>query len=331
MRILVTGIAGFIGSAVAKKLLERGDEVVGVDNFNSYYNPRLKEARIKDFLAGSTPARHDCRSGVSGGPAIHRLDIADRPALESIFKSNKIDKICHLAAQAGVRYSLENPDAYIQSNIVGTHNLLELARHHGVSDFIFASSSSVYGGNQTVPFRESDSVDHPVSLYAATKKANEIEAYAYHHLYGLNCFGLRFFTVYGPWGRPDMALFKFTKNILANQPIEVYNQGNHRRDFTYIDDIALGVLAAIDRCRGYEIFNLGNNQPVELERFIAVIEGALGTKADKRYLPLQPGDVVETYADIEKAKHQLGFTPTTAIEAGIPRFIEWFKTYQEIL
>ena len=318
MVILVTGIAGFIGSAVARKLLERGDEVIGVDNFNSYYNPRLKEARIKDFLAGFTPA-------------IHRLDIPDRGALESIFKSNKIDKVCHLAAQAGVRYSLENPDAYIQSNIVGTHQLLEMARHHGVRDFIFASSSSVYGGNQTVPFRESDSVDRPVSLYAATKRANEIEAYAYHHLYGLNCWGLRFFTVYGPWGRPDMAIFKFTKNILAGQPIEVYNQGNHRRDFTYIDDITSGVLAAIDRCAGYEIFNLGNNQPVELERLITVIETALGAKADKRYLPLQPGDVVETYADIEKANRQLGFAPTTPIETGVQQFVEWFKTYQEIL
>ena len=250
---------------------------------------------------------------------------------ESIFKSNKIDKVCHLAAQAGVRYSLENPDAYIQSNIVGTHQLLEMARHHGVRDFIFASSSSVYGGNQTVPFRESDSVDRPVSLYAATKRANEIEAYAYHHLYGLNCWGLRFFTVYGPWGRPDMAIFKFTKNILAGQPIEVYNQGNHRRDFTYIDDITSGVLAAIDRCAGYEIFNLGNNQPVELERLIAVIETVLCAKADKRYLPLQPGDVVETYADIEKANRQLGFAPTTPIETGVQQFVEWFKTYQEIL
>ena len=207
----------------------------------------------------------------------------------------------------------------------------QMARHHGVRDFIFASSSSVYGGNQTVPFRESDSVDRPVSLYAATKRANEIEAYAYHHLYGLNCWGLRFFTVYGPWGRPDMAIFKFTKNILAGQPIEVYNQGNHRRDFTYIDDITSGVLAAIDRCAGYEIFNLGNNQPVELERLIAVIETVLGAKADKRYLPLQPGDVVETYADIEKANRQLGFAPTTPIETGVQQFVEWFKTYQEIL
>jgi len=318
MTILVTGIAGFIGSHVALALMARGENVIGVDNFNSYYNPKLKEARIKQFLAGYNFK-------------LYRLDLSDQPGLNKVFAENQIDKICHLAAQAGVRYSLEHPEVYIQSNIIGTHNLLELAKEYKVRDFIFASSSSVYGGNKKIPFAETDSVDSPVSLYAATKKANELQAYVYHHLYGLNCFGLRFFTVYGPWGRPDMALFKFTKSILADEPIEVYNQGQHRRDFTYIDDIVAGILAAIDRCSGYEIFNLGNNQPVELEYFIKVIEDTLGKKAKKQYLPLQPGDVVETYADIDKAKNLLGYQPQTKIEDGIKKFIDWYNNYQDIL
>ncbi len=315
MTILVTGIAGFIGSQVAKALLARGDKVIGIDNFNSYYNPRLKEARIKEFLKD-----YDFE--------VKKIDISDLKRLKEFFAKNKIDKICHLAAQAGVRYSLENPDVYIQSNIIGTHNLLELAREYKVRDFIFASSSSVYGGNKKIPFSETDPVDHPVSLYAVTKKANELEAYSYHHLSGLNCFGLRFFTVYGPWGRPDMALFKFSKLILDDKPIDVYNQGKHRRDFTYIDDIVKGVLAAIDKVKGYEIFNLGNNKPVELEYFIKLVEDNLGKKAQKNYLPLQPGDVVETWADIDKAKIILGYNPQTTIEEGVKRFIEWYKKYQ---
>ncbi|MBI5765964.1 GDP-mannose 4,6-dehydratase [Candidatus Falkowbacteria bacterium] len=316
--ILVTGIAGFIGSHVAQKLVEKNYQVIGVDNFNSYYSPLLKEGRVKNLL-------------VRQKENIYRFDIARRSDLEKIFSNNKIDKICHLAAQAGVRYSFENPDAYISANIIGTHNLLELAKKYNVKDFIFASSSSVYGGNKALPFEETATVNHPVSLYAATKVANEIEAYTYHHLYGLNCWGLRFFTVYGPWGRPDMALFKFTKAILDGQPIDVYNQGQHQRDFTYIGDIVSGVIAAIEKCQGYEIFNLGNNQPVELEYFISVIEKTLGKKAIKNYLPLQPGDVIATYANIDKAKNFLGFNPKTKIDEGIEKFIAWYKNYQNIL
>lgn len=316
--VLLTGAAGFIGSHTARALIERGDEVIGLDNFNSYYNPQLKEARIKEFLKGYNFK-------------VYRIDICDKKTLAEIFKQNKIDKICHLAAQAGVRYSLENPNVYIQSNIFGTHNLLELAKEYGIKDFIFASSSSVYGGNSKVPFVESDPVDCPVSLYAATKRANELEAYVYHHLYGMNCWGLRFFTVYGPWGRPDMALFKFTQAISADQPIEVYNLGRHSRDFTYIDDIVQGTIAALQRCQGYEIFNLGNSQPVELEYFIKIIEDYLNKKAIKSYLPLQAGDVIATWADISKAQKILDYQPKTTIEKGVKKFIEWYQKYQNIL
>jgi len=316
MVILLTGAAGFIGSNVAKRLLQRGDKVIGIDNFNSYYNPKLKQARVKEFLQG-----YDFD--------IKTIDICDKGQLSEIFKHSKIDKICHLAAQAGVRYSLENPDIYIQTNIVGTHNLLELAKEYRVGDFIFASSSSVYGGNKKVPFSETDLVDNPVSLYAATKKINELQAYTYHHLYGMNCWGLRFFTVYGPWGRPDMALFKFTKAILNDQPIDIYNNGQHQRDFTYVDDIVDGVLAAIDKCGGYEIFNLGNNKPVELEYFIKIIENNLGKAANKNYLPLQTGDVVGTWADIQKAKNILSYNPKISIEEGIKRFVDWYKQYPD--
>lgn len=314
MTILITGIAGFIGSNTAKKLLERGDEVVGIDNFNSYYDPTLKKRRISDFL-GNYKIK------------IYRLDIADKNELKRVFEENKIDKICHLAAQAGVRYSLENPDAYLQSNITGTNNLLELVKDFSIKDFVFASSSSVYGGNKNFPFAESDNVDHPISLYAATKKTNELQAYVYHHLYGLNCFGLRFFTVYGPWGRPDMALFKFTEAILNGQSIDVFNNGQHKRDFTFIDDIVAGIIASLDKCSGYEIFNLGNNQPVELEYFIKVIEGKLNKPAIKNYLPLQIGDVPETYANIDKAKRMLGYEPKTGIEEGIEKFLIWYRKY----
>ncbi len=310
--ILVTGGAGFIGSHLTKKLSERGDEIIIVDNFNDYYDPALKEARIKDF---------NCQ--------LYRGDISNKDFLREVFQKSKIDKICHVAAQAGVRYSLENPDVYIQSNIVGTHNLLELAKEFGIKDFIFASSSSVYGNNQKAPFSETDPVDKPISLYAATKKANELQGYTYHHLYGLNFWALRFFTVYGPWGRPDMAYFKFSKMILAHQPIDVYNQGQHRRDFTYVDDIINGVVSAIDNCRGYDIINLGNNQPVELEYFIKVIEDNLGKKAVKNYLPLQPGDVLETYADIDKAQKMLNYNQKTKIEEGIKKFIDWYLKYYE--
>ena len=315
--ILVTGAAGFIGAHVAAALAKRGDEVIIIDNFNGYYNPQLKEDRVDALLKQYKPE-------------VYRLDIADREKLAGVFQDHKIETICHLAAQAGVRYSLERPDLYINSNIVGTHNLLEQARRAGVKNFIFASSSSVYGGNDKIPFAETDSVDRPLSLYAATKKATELEAYTYHKLFGINAIGLRFFTVYGPWGRPDMAYFLFTKAILDNQPIKVFNQGQMKRDFTYIDDIVNGVLKAVDHCRGYEIINLGNNQPVDLEKFIAVIENNLGKKAVKEYQELQPGDMVETYADINKAKKVLGWQPTTKIEEGLEQFIMWFKEYYHV-
>ena len=314
MVILVTGGAGFIGSHTIKALLDRGDQIVAIDNFNDYYDPTLKEDRINLFL-------QDYHF------KLYRLDISEPEKLRVVFEENRIDKICHLGAQAGVRYSLDRPEVYIKSNILGTHNLLELAREFGINNFIFASSSSVYGGNEKIPFAEIDPVDRPISLYAATKKANELEVYAYHHLFGINAVGLRFFTVYGPWGRPDMAYFKFVDKILSGQTIDVYNNGKMQRDFTYIDDIVAGILATIDYCRGYEIFNLGNNQPVELETLIKVIENNLNKKAEKKYLPLQPGDVVSTYADIEKAKRILNWQPKIKIKDGIEKFIKWYEGY----
>lgn len=316
MAILLTGIAGFIGSNVAKKLLSAGVDVVGVDNFNDYYDPKIKRDRIAKFLGDYDFKVYEC-------------DIADKEKLQGVFANHKIDKICHLAAQAGVRYSLENPDAYIMSNIVGTNNIFELAKDYGIKEVAYASSSSVYGGNTKIPFAESDAVDNPISLYAATKKANELQAHVYHHLYGINCVGLRFFTVYGPWGRPDMALFKFTKAILAGRPIDVYNNGQHRRDFTYIDDIVAGIVAALNHCQGYEVYNLGNNRPVDLEYFIGQIEEQLGQKAIKNYLPLQIGDVPETYADIDKAKNKLSYEPKVGIEEGIKNFIAWYREYYQ--
>lgn len=316
MTVLITGIAGFIGSNTAKKLLERGDNIIGIDNFNDYYDPSIKEKRINDFLSG-----YDFK--------LYRIDLADKNSLEKVFTENKIDKICHLAAQAGVRYSISNPDIYLQSNIVGTNNLLELTHKYNIKDFVFASSSSVYGGNEKIPFSESDQVDHPISLYAATKKANELQAYVYHHLYGLNCFGLRFFTVYGPWGRPDMAYYKFAESILNDRPIDVYNGGHHKRDFTYIDDIVSGITSALDKCSGYEIFNLGNNKSVELEYFISIIENKLNKKAIKNYLPMQSGDVEETYANIDKAKEFLGYEPQVSIEEGLDRFLTWYKNIKK--
>jgi len=312
--ILVTGCAGFIGYHATRALLERGDTVIGVDNFNDYYDTGLKEARITAL-------------GNQNKFTLHKINIEDKPALAKLFAKNKFDAVCHLAAQAGVRYSLENPDVYISTNVAGTHNLFELAREHKVPKFILASSASVYGGNTKVPFSETDAVDKPLSLYAATKRYNELEAHAYHSLYGLNVYCLRFFNVIGTWGRPDQALYKFTKAILADEQIDVYNNGEHKRDFTYVDDIAAGVLAAIDGCNGYEIINLGNHKPVDLEYFISLIEKSLGKTATKNYLPLQPGDVVETYADNSKAKKLLGWQPSTNIEQGVEKFIEWYKSY----
>src|SRR3989344_6053168 len=312
MKVLVTGGAGFIGFHVAKALLERGDEVVVVDNLNDYYDVNLKKARlaqIKDQIQ------------------FYEADVSDFAALKSIFQKHHFDKVCHLAAQAGVRYSLENPFAYQKANNVGTLTILELMKECGVKYLVFASSSSVYGGNTKIPFSADDRVDTPVSLYAATKKHNEDMAHVYHKLYGLHCFGLRFFTVYGPWGRPDMALFTFTKAMIDGKPIEVYNHGDHSRDFTYITDIVDGVVKALDKVQGFEIINLGNNRPVKLMYFISCIEKELGIEALKNFVPMQKGDVHQTFADIEKTKRILGWEPKTTIEQGIHNFVQWYQDY----
>ncbi|HSH68553.1 MAG TPA: NAD-dependent epimerase [Deferrisomatales bacterium] len=316
-RILVTGAAGFIGYHVASRLLERGDRVTGCDNLNDYYDVSLKEARL---------ARLRGRDGF----LFHRADLADPAALDAVFADGPFDAVCHLAAQAGVRYSLENPRAYAQSNLVGFLEVLEQCRHRGTGNLVYASSSSVYGANEKVPFAEADRVDRPVSLYAATKVANELMAHTYHHLYGLPVTGLRFFTVYGPWGRPDMALYGFTRKILAGEPIDVYNHGDMERDFTYIDDIVAGVVAAIDTPLGCEVLNLGNSRAENLEHFIEVLATALGVAPQKNYLPMQPGDVPRTFADGEKTRGLLGWAPTTSIETGIPRFVEWYREYHSV-
>jgi len=317
MKILVTGAAGFIGSHVAHALLDAGHEVVGMDNFNDYYPVELKEARHTKL---------EVRDGYVG----LRGDLADFKFLDSSFKSYIPDRVCHLGAQAGVRYSLENPFAYEQSNLAGHLNMLECCRHNNILRLVYASSSSVYGGNKKVPFSEGDPVDHPVSLYAATKKANELMAHSYSHLYGFQTIGLRFFTVYGPWGRPDMAYWLFTEAMLKGQPIKVFNHGDMKRDFTYIDDIVRGVLAAlfVDGLGQYEIFNLGNNQPEQLMDMIQYLGDALGIEPQMEMLPMQPGDVPITYADIEKAKAKLGYQPTTSLKEGLGRFVEWFSGFR---
>ena len=332
MKFLVTGAAGFIGFHTAKYLLDRGDEVVGLDNVNAYYDPALKEARLAQLTS---------RNGFS----IHRIDLGDRPAVEALFRNDKPQRVIHLAAQAGVRYSLENPHAYIESNIVGTQNILEGCRHNGVEHLVYASSSSVYGANTAMPFSVHHNVDHPLSLYAATKKANELMAHTYSHLYQLPTAGLRFFTVYGPWGRPDMALFMFTKKILAGEPIDVFNNGHHSRDFTFIGDIVEGVVRTADKIAvpnpnwdsltpdpgtssaPYRLYNIGNNNPVELLHFISCIEKALGREAKKNFLPLQPGDVPKTYADVDALIEDVGFKPATSIEDGIAKFVAWYLDY----
>ena len=332
MNILVTGAAGFIGHHVSKALLERGDAVTGFDNLNDYYDVALKEAR----LARLRP--HPGFAFVKGG-------LEDAAAVGALFAGRPFDRVIHLAAQAGVRYSLTNPGAYVQSNLVGFLNILEACRHARTAHLTYASSSSVYGLNSRQPFSVHDNVDHPISLYAASKKANELMAHTYSHLYGLPTTGLRFFTVYGPWGRPDMALFLFTKAILAGQPIDVFNHGKMRRDFTYIDDIVQGVIRTADRVAApdpawdaaapdpgtspapYRVYNIGNHSPVELDRFIGAIEAALGRKATRRYLPMQPGDVPATCADVADLERDVGFAPATPLETGIARFIEWYRTY----
>ena len=335
MRVLVTGAAGFVGSHLSERLLARGDEVLGYDNLNAYYDPALKEAR----LARLTP---------QDGFSFVRASLEDRAALEAAFDDFRPQRVVNLAAQAGVRYSLENPHAYIDSNIVGFLNILEACRHRGIEHLVYASSSSVYGANRKLPFAVEDSVDHPVSLYAASKKANELMAHTYSHLFGLPTTGLRFFTVYGPWGRPDMALFLFTKKILAGEPIDVFNHGHHTRDFTYVDDIVEGVIRTLDRVPGpdpaydplaptpasslapYRVYNIGNHQPVQLLRYIEVLEDCLGRKAEKRLLPMQPGDVPDTEADVEALRRDTGYSPATPIETGVRRFVEWYRAFYDV-
>jgi UDP-glucuronate 4-epimerase len=332
MRVLVTGAAGFIGMHTSLKLLERGDEVIGIDNLNNYYEVSLKEARLARLQANPNFA-------------FHQIDIADRDALAALFSAVRPDRVINLAAQAGVRYSLTNPHAYIDANIQGFINILEGCRHNAVEHLVYASSSSVYGGNTKLPFSEHDNIDHPVSLYAATKKANELMAHTYSHLFGLPTTGLRFFTVYGPWGRPDMALFLFTKAILNNEPIDVFNNGDMIRDFTYVDDIVEGVVRLLDRPAApdpnfnsddpdpatsnlpYRVFNIGNNQPTRLMDYIAAIEKSLGTEAKKNFMPMQPGDVKSTAADTTSLEDWVQFRPNTSVESGISRFIDWYLYY----
>lgn len=324
MKILVTGAAGFIGMTTALRLLGRGDEVVGLDNLNDYYDVRLKEDRLEKL----TPHRKF---------RFIKLDIADRVGMQGLFETERFDRVIHLAAQAGVRYSLQNPHAYVDSNIVGFLNVLEGCRNTPVQHLVYASSSSVYGGNTKMPFSEDDCVDHPVSLYAATKKANELMAHTYSHLYGLPTTGLRFFTVYGPWGRPDMALFLFTKAILEGRPIDVFNHGHMLRDFTYVDDIVEGVVRVVDRIATadsgtalYRIFNIGNNRPASLLDFIACVEKELGLEAKKNWLPLQPGDVPATYATTQALNEWVGFVPDTRIEQGVNQFVTWYRDYHKV-
>ena len=335
MKVLVTGSAGFIGSALSLRLLERGDQVIGIDCLNDYYDVNLKKARL-------------ARTTAHPGYTDLRTKLEDREALQDAFQRYKPERVVNLAAQAGVRYSIENPSAYIDTNLVGFGNLLEGCRHHGVEHLVYASSSSVYGANTNMPFSVHDNVDHPLSLYAASKKANELMAHTYSHLYDLPTTGLRFFTVYGPWGRPDMALFLFTKNIIEGRPIDVFNYGNHRRDFTYVDDIVEGVIRVLDRVAEpnpqwdgdapdsassrapYRLYNIGNNQPVDLSHYIAVLEDCLGKKAEKNMLPLQPGDVPDTYANVEDLVRDTGYKPDTSVERGIKNFVDWYRSYYQI-
>jgi UDP-glucuronate 4-epimerase len=314
--VLVTGCAGFIGFHVVQKLLERGEQVVGIDSVNDYYDPALKEARLAVLQR-------------NGDFSFHRFDLCDYARLQRVFKDHAVDRVCHLAAQAGVRYSLENPFAYQKANNEAFLNVLECSRHAAISNFVYASSSSVYGNNTKLPFSESDRTDTPISLYAATKRANELTAHVYSHLFQLPCSGLRFFTVYGPWGRPDMALFLFTKAITERRAIDVFNHGKMKRNFTYIDDIVDGVVRVLDTPVPYEIYNIGNSRAEELMTFIREIENNLGMKAEMRMLPIQPGDVPATVADIERIQ-RLGYKPTTNIDEGIRKFVEWYRWYYRL-
>jgi UDP-glucuronate 4-epimerase len=335
MKILVTGSAGFIGSTLTLRLLERGDEVVGIDNHNDYYDPALKEARLARF------ADHPNYTHL-------RIDLADRQSINHAFKTHRPQRVVNLAAQAGVRYSLDNPYAYIDSNIVGFANILEGCRQHGVDHLVYASSSSVYGANTTMPFSVHQNVDHPLSLYAASKKANELMAHAYSNLFNLPTTGLRFFTVYGPWGRPDMALFKFTKAIIEGEPIQVFNYGNHRRDFTYVDDVVEGIIRTLDRPATknndwdgkhpdpgsseapWRVYNIGNNSPVQILDYIGAIERALEKNAKMELLPLQAGDLMDTYADVQDMVERFDYIPSTLFEEGINRFVKWYKNYYKV-
>ncbi|KRD80117.1 NAD-dependent epimerase [Lysobacter sp. Root983] len=332
MRVLVTGAAGFIGAKLSEVLLARGDEVLGFDDLNAYYDPSLKQARLARLL----PQRNF--RFVLGS-------LEDRAAVDDAFASFGPQRVVNLAAQAGVRYSLENPRAYVDSNVIGFLNILEACRHRAIEHLVYASSSSVYGANRKLPFSVEDNVDHPVSMYAATKKANELMAHTYSHLFGLPTTGLRFFTVYGPWGRPDMALFVFTRKILAGEPIELFNHGRHSRDFTYIDDIVEGIVRTLDRIptadpdyaaaaptpatsgAPYRLYNIGNHQPVELLRYIEVLEGCLGRTSERRLLPLQPGDVPDTCADVTALRRDVGYSPSTPVEVGVARFVDWYRDY----
>lgn len=335
MRVLITGVAGFIGMHLALKLLERGDEVVGIDNFNDYYDVTLKQRRLQRVVDADSAGRFK----------FMRLDLADRDGMAQLFATEGLDAVVNLAAQAGVRYSIDNPLAYVDSNLVGFAHILEGCRHNGVKHLVYASSSSVYGANESMPFSVHDNVDHPLSLYAASKKANELMAHTYSHLYGLPTTGLRFFTVYGPWSRPDMAMFKFTKAILAGQPIDVFNYGKHRRDFTYIDDIVEGVIRTLDNTATgnpdwqgatpdpatskapWRVYNIGNQHPVELMDYIQAIENALGLKAQLNLLPLQPGDVPDTYADVGALVQDVGYRPSMSVDEGTRRFVAWYREY----
>lgn len=335
MKVLVTGTAGFIGSTLAKRLLARGDEVIGIDNLNDYYDVNLKQSRLNQLLD-------------QDGFTDIRANIEDQSAMDAVFKKHQPQRVVNLAAQAGVRYSLVNPHSYINSNIMGFMNILEGCRHNEVEHLVYASSSSVYGSNTKMPFSVQDNVDHPLSLYAASKKANELMAHTYSHLYQLPTAGLRFFTVYGPWGRPDMALFMFTQKILAGEPIDVFNYGHHKRDFTYIDDIVEGVIRTLDKVAEpdpqwqgdepepstsqapYRLYNIGSNSPVDLLRYIEILEDCLGKKAEKNLLPLQPGDVPDTYANVDALVNDTGYKPAMPIEQGIANFVEWYRAYYQV-